>query len=212
MKVSIIDYGMGNIFSVSRALEYNGAEVRLTSDPHEIQNSDRLVLPGVGAFKDGMQELKHRGLVDSIREFALKERPFLGICLGMQMMFDYSEEFGCNDGLGIIAGNVKLIPNINETGQKIKIPHIGWNELMLPVGRHSWDNTILENTLQRSFVYFVHSYTAQPVDNSHRLADCYYHGQLISAAVQQNYAFGCQFHPEKSGEIGLNIIKNFFSL
>ncbi len=208
-KITLVDYGIGNILSVQRAFEYCGAQVILSDNPQDIINSDYLVLPGVGAFADGMKGLAERGLIEAILDFASKERPFLGICLGMQMMLGRSEEFGIHEGLGLIPGSVVRIPDQDVHGVRHKIPHIGWNSLELPDKKENWGGTILEGIEAGEAVYFVHSFTAVPVNLCNRLADTYYNGQIISAAVQSGYLYGCQFHPEKSGVTGLKIINNF---
>lgn len=209
--VTIIDYGIGNLLSVARAFEHCGASVMLTDDPMKITNADYLVLPGVGAFADGMVGLNERSLVEPIKAFASKERPFLGICLGMQLMLDESEEFGANVGLGLIPGKVVAIPAVGNDGAPHKIPHIGWNEICAPASI-SWDESILSNTLEKSSFYFVHSYTVVPDQYEHRLADCYYNGQLIAATIKFRNMYGCQFHPEKSGKAGLSILNDFLML
>lgn len=211
VKITLVDYGIGNILSVQRAFEYCGAQVMTTDDPQTIKNADFLVLPGVGAFADGMRGLSERGLTEAILEFVSKERPFLGICLGMQMMLGESEEFGLHEGLGLIPGRVVRIPAQDVHGIRQKIPHIGWNSLVLPGEKENWDGTILEGIEMGETVYFVHSFTAVPVNPTNRLADAYYNGQLISAAIQSGYLYGCQFHPEKSGVTGLKIINNFLN-
>lgn len=212
MKLVIIDYGMGNVLSVSRAFESFGTIPELTADPTKISEADCVVLPGVGGFPHGMDELRSRSLIKPIQDFASSGRPFLGICLGMQMMLDASEEFEATKGLGLIPGTVKAIPKINSEGAAHKIPHIGWNKLQNPVARETWKNTVLEGVSQESYTYFVHSYTAQPDMAEHRLADTYYNGELISAAIQKGNLYGCQFHPEKSGKVGLKIISNFLNI
>ncbi|MBI3554725.1 MAG: imidazole glycerol phosphate synthase subunit HisH [Deltaproteobacteria bacterium] len=211
-KVTVIDYGIGNVFSVRGALEHCGAEVSISSDPAEVARADRLVLPGVGAFENGMVALRERGLVDAILRHTATDRPFLGICLGMQMLLDASEEFGKHAGLGLIPGAVAGIPNTTAEGLPHKIPHIGWNKLEYPVGRSGWDHTILAGIEPGATVYFVHSFTPVPAEDRLRLADCRYNGRLISAAVQRGSVFGCQFHPEKSGSVGLRIILNFLRI
>ena len=211
-RVTVIDYGIGNLLSVSRALERCGAEVLLTSDPLLITRADRLVLPGVGAFADGMAGLRERGLIDPIREYARSGRPLLGICLGMQMMLDTSEEFGSHEGLGLIPGKVSAIPVTGVDGRPHKIPHIGWNELMPPSPATNWKGTILEDIPTNAAAYFVHSYAAVPAHPEHRLADCHYDGQVISAVIRSGSTYGCQFHPEKSGETGLRILRRFISI
>jgi len=206
--VTVIDYGMCNLYSVMQALEACGARVKLSSSPHEISTAERLVLPGVGAFQDGMNGLKAQGLVEAIHEFAEKERPLMGICLGMQMLMDRSSEFGNYEGLGLIKGNVIEIPNTARNGDPHKIPYIGWNELFRPDGQ-TWEGTILNGIEEESAVYFVHSFTCVPKDGNHRLADSYYNGRKISAVIRSGNIYGCQFHPEKSGLVGLDIIRNF---
>jgi glutamine amidotransferase len=206
--VTIIDYGIGNLLSVARAFEQCSANVLITDDAIKISSADFLVLPGVGAFADGMSGLKERGLIDPIKEFVAKERPFLGICLGMQLMLDESEEFGSNEGLGLIPGKVVAIPKSGLDGTPHKIPHIGWNEIYAPESIN-WEETILESTFQGDSFYFVHSYTALPANHKNRLADCLYNGQLIAASIKNNNMYGCQFHPEKSGVAGLKIVARF---
>jgi glutamine amidotransferase len=211
-QVVVIDYGVGNILSVTRALEAAGASVITTCDPHLLLNADKLILPGVGAFADGMSELNKRGLIEPIRDFALTGKPLLGICLGMQLLFSESDEFGLHKGLNLLAGRVTAIPNEISDGGWRKTPHIGWNELKVSYGRDGWDNTLLNGLVDSAAVYFVHSFAVSPEDSNIRLADCNYEGFIISAAIQKNRIFGCQFHPEKSGEIGLSIIKNFLAI
>jgi len=205
--VTIIDYGVGNIFSVCRAFEHCGAEVRLCDSEREILQAERLVLPGVGAFADGMAGLRSRNLIEPINQFAGTGRPFLGICLGMQMLMESSEEFGLQQGLGLIPGKVVAIPSTGDNGVPHKIPHIGWNELL--ISETNRVGTIFDNTSSGSAVYFVHSFHVVPKFSQSRLADCDYNGRMICAAVRSDSIYGCQFHPEKSGEIGLTIIKSF---
>src|SRR5208283_5616772 len=161
-RVTVIDYGMGNLLSVSRAMEHCGAEVLTTCDPERVAQAERLILPGVGAFADGMAGLRERRLIEPIREFARAGRPFLGICLGMQMMLDSSEEFGNHEGLGLVPGRVAAIPSTGVDGRPHKIPHIGWNKLLMPTPETSWENTILAGLSPGSSGYFVHSYAAVP--------------------------------------------------
>ncbi len=211
--VTVADYGMGNLLSVTRAFEYCGAAVKVSALAEDIASAESLVLPGVGAFPDGMRELRQRGLKDAIKEFCRSGRPFLGICLGMQLMLDSSEEFGETQGLGLIPGKVSLIPSITSDGIPQKIPHIGWNLLRFPTGRRSWAGTILESAHpDRDTAYFVHSYTAVPANDANRLADTFYGGHRVSAAIHSGNCYGTQFHPEKSGPVGLEIIKRFLAL
>lgn len=210
--VTVVNYEAGNLMSVSRAIEHCGARAILTSDPEEIKSATRLVLPGVGAFEAGMAGLAKRGLIEPIRHFARSGRPTLGICLGMQMLLDYSEEFGRHEGLGLIPGHVSMIPCVDSTGHLRKIPHIGWNRLLKPHASTPWSGTILNSFSGGEAVYFVHSFTAVPNSDRHRLADAVYQGTSISAVIRDGNLYGCQFHPEKSGNAGLQIIANFLSL
>lgn len=207
--VTVIDYGMGNLLSVTRAFEHCGADVKMTADLDVIRTSPRVVLPGVGAFGDGMAELRRQGLDEVVREVAALGTPMLGICLGMQMLLDDSEEFDLTSGLGLIPGRVVAIPAKNADGRSQKIPHIGWNALILPPGRKSWEGTITQETKPGDAVYFVHSYMAVPLNLEHRIADCLYGGMQVAAAIGRDNISGCQFHPEKSGEVGLKILRRF---
>ncbi|QDW39797.1 imidazole glycerol phosphate synthase subunit HisH [Bradyrhizobium sp. KBS0727] len=204
--IAIIDYGAGNVHSVQRAFEHCGAEPVLTADSAVVVNADRLVLPGVGAFADGMRSLRERGLIEPIRRFVQSGRPFLGICLGMQMLATSSEEFGVNEGLNLMPGRVVPIPSHDVDGVPHKIPHIGWAELVPAADRAG---TIFEDTPEGTSVYLVHSFKFEPDAAGHRLADCFYGGHRIAAAVRLNNMTACQFHPEKSGEAGLRMIAAF---
>ena len=209
-KVTLVDYGLGNVYSVQRALEACGAEVLLSASPGEIEASDRLVLPGVGAFADGMAGLRERGLIGSILQYAATGRPLLGICLGMQMLATLSQEFGEHCGLDLIPGSVLPLPTTDVDGLTVKVPHTGWTALLRPAGM-SWSDTPLEDTAEGESVYVVHSFAVNPRSGNHRLADCLYGGHRICAAIRRNRIFGCQFHPEKSGPSGLRIISRFLA-
>ena len=209
--VTVVDYGVGNLLSVTRALELFGAEVKVTDRPIEVAEAERLVLPGVGAFSDGMTGLAKRKLIEPIKEFSNNGRPFLGICLGMQMMLDSSEEFGEHEGLGLIHGRVRAIPNTALNGESHKIPHIGWNQLTA-TGDDVWEGSILERTEVGESVYFVHSFHAEPLNKADVLALCDYNGRQVCAAIRAGNLFGAQFHPEKSGPVGLAIIETFLNL
>jgi len=202
--VIVIDYGIGNLHSVVKGLKHQGAEVTVTSDPSEVSSAERLVLPGVGAFGDGMRELQRRNLIDPIHQFVATGRPFLGICLGMQLLLSESEEFGRHTGLGIIPGKVVAIPH----SPGIKVPHIGWRSIQPPAGT-TWTQSLMQDVEENTMMYFVHSYTAVPSDESRRLADAQYGTVRISAAIRHQNVTGCQFHPEKSGVHGLKIIHRF---
>lgn len=213
-KITIIDYGIGNILSVKRAFEYCCAEVEIASSSRDILNSGHLVLPGVGAFAHAMRELTKLNLVDSIQKYCEKGNPFLGICLGMQMMMDVSEEFGITKGLELIHGKVVQIPSTSIDDVSHKVPQVGWNKISIPDGKDAtwWEYSILNKVHESAEMYFVHSFTAKPDDDSYRLADSYYGGRRISAVIRKDNMYGCQFHPEKSGKVGLNIIKNFVEI
>lgn len=208
-RVTIVDYGLGNIFSVARAVEHFGAEVELTDEPARLLEAERLILPGVGAFANGMQGLRDRGLVEPLRAYAAGGRPLLGICLGMQMLVSQSEEFGTHEGLGIIPGKVVAISGKDGGGGAMKVPHIGWSELARPPSRPGWGDTVFSGVDEKSSAYFVHSFTVVPEREADRLADTWYGDCRISAAVQHGNVAGCQFHPEKSGPNGLKIVRNF---
>ena len=211
-EVAVVDYGVGNLFSVRRALETCGATVEVTSDPNIILSSSRVILPGVGAFADGMAELRSQGLDEVVREVVKQGNFLLGICLGMQMLLDESEEFGTNEGLGLISGSVVPIPVTTLDGRPQKIPHIGWSSLVLSSDLKIFRSGLLQNIKSGEAVYFAHSFMANPTNPSHRLAECAYGGKTISAVIQNDNLFGCQFHPEKSGEVGLQVLQNFLSL
>lgn len=208
-EVAVIDYGMGNLLSVRRGLEHCGAIVTVTADPDVILSARRVVLPGVGAFADGMAGLRGQGLDAVVREVAARGVPLLGICLGMQMLLDESEEFGTNAGLGLIPGKVVPVPSSTTDGHPQKIPHIGWNALVLSKGCENWEGTLLQQVKPGQAVYFVHSFMANPTDPGHRIADCLYGGMPVSAVIGRGSVFGCQFHPEKSGDVGLEVLKSF---
>ncbi len=210
--VSVVDYGVGNLLSVSRALEQCGADVRFATTADDIRAAERVVLPGVGAFGDAMDELRNRGLIEAIRDHANTGKPFLGICLGMQMMLDSSEEFGLSEGLGLVPGTVVPVPAQGTDGQPHKIPHIGWNEIRPTGTGGAWQETMLTLTEPEAPVYFVHSYMAVPQDSDFRLADCEYDGVAVPAVIRRGNLYGCQFHPEKSGAAGLGILRGFLSL
>lgn len=210
--VTVVDYGVGNLFSVQRAFEVQGATVEFASDPRTIETAERLVLPGVGAFADGMRGLSERSLIPALRGYGTSGRPMLGICLGMQMLADFSEEFGRHEGLGLVPGKVVAVPAQGLDGSLGKIPHVGWTRLHRPLNRVDWSQGILDGVPVESAVYLTHSYMLVPDDPQHRLADCFYNGQRIAAAVQAGRIFGCQFHPEKSGPVGLSIIERFMRI
>lgn len=211
-RLVVIDYGVGNLLSVCRAFEACGAKVELTGAAERIAAADRLVVPGVGAFGDCTDELNRRRLVGPILEFIASGRPVLGICVGMQMLLSVGEEFGEHAGLGVVPGRVRAIPSTTADGCAHKIPHIGWSALVKPSADTEWAGTILAGVAPGTTCYFVHSFTAEPQDARYRLADCGYNGRQISAAIRAGNVYGTQFHPEKSGEVGLRILRNFLAL
>jgi glutamine amidotransferase len=206
----IVDYGSGNVLSVQRALEHCGGEVARAETPEQVRRAERLVLPGVGAFAACMGALEVRGLVPAIREFAASGRPFLGICVGMQILLEESEEFGRHAGIGLVPGRVARIAADGADGKPHRVPHIGWAPLQPPDGR-GWAGTLLADLAPGDAAYFVHSYAAVPADPDHRLADVDYDGRTISAAIARDNVSGTQFHPEKSGPVGLKVIARFLA-
>lgn len=206
--VVIVDYGLGNLKSIHRGLDKVGAKVTLSSDLEVIAKADRLVLPGVGAFEAGMAGLQKSDLVDVIQSFVKTGNTLLGICLGMQMLLEQSEEHGKHEGLGLIPGVVKKIPESTEGKFARKIPHIGWTKLH-PSENKDWRGSCLEDVEVGEYFYFVHSFMAVPAIKEHILAQCEDEGLLVTAAVKKDNVIGLQFHPEKSGEAGLKILKSF---
>ena len=208
-EVTVIDYGVGNLLSVQRGFEHCGAKVTVTEDPKVILASSKLVLPGVGAFGNAMQALAALGLIEVIREVAQRGTPLLGICLGMQLLLEESEEFGITAGLGLILGRVIPVPTTALSGNVQKIPHIGWSALQPSDLSEGWSGTLLHDNKVGDSAYFVHSFMAVSTDPMHRIADCLYGDHKVPAVIGRNQITGCQFHPEKSGEVGLKILRRF---
>ncbi len=201
--IRIIDYGVGNLFSLKSSLRAIGIDADYTGNPAEIRKADKLILPGVGAFRDAREALRSTGLDRVVQEEAGKGKPLLGICLGMQMLFDRSYEYGEYEGLGLIPG--EIVPMEGRIPKDLPIPHIGWNELML-----KQPSPLMKNTANGDYVYFVHSYYAEtPAEYVIATTD---YGVEMTAAVQKDNVYGCQFHPEKSSEVGLSILKAFCEL
>ena len=198
--IAIIDYGVGNLFSLRSSFDAVGAETVITSDPCVIKSSEKLLLPGVGAFEDARRRLRETGLDRVVVDEALSGKPVMGICLGMQMLFEYSYEYGTHEGLGLLRGSV--VGMDGRIPKELKIPHIGWNALKIKAS-----HPIFKYVNEGDFVYFVHSYYASGCDDS-LLATAEY-GAEITAAVAKGNVCGTQFHPEKSGEVGLNILRAF---
>lgn len=221
--ITMIDYGASNIRSAQKAFEYIGAEVELTEDPEVVRKATKLVLPGVGAFGSGMAGLRQRNLPEAIQETVATGIPFLGICVGMQLMFDESNEMGIHQGLGLMAGKVKRFPEklsmvngqlsiVNDPQtpapnlQSLKIPHMGWNQL-----EPAWESPLLAGVNKGDYTYFVHSYYCDPDDATAVLAWTDY-GFPFASVVQKDNVYGLQFHPEKSQSVGLQILKNFLEI
>ena len=201
--IAIVDYGVGNLFSLKSSLAAIGAEVAVTKDAALLRSAHKLILPGVGAFEDAARKLQECGLDTVIKEEAARGKPILGICLGMQLLFEKSYEFGEHQGLGLIPGSV--VPMAGFIPDQLKIPHIGWNAL-----RMKKSSPLFRFISEGDCVYFVHSYFAAHCDD-YVIADTEY-GQWLTAAVQNSNVFGCQFHPEKSGSVVLNILRAFAEL
>ena len=204
--VAILDYDAGNIKSVEKAFKFLGADVVTTRDEKEILRADHVVLPGVGAFGDAMGKLNEYGLVDVIKKTVASDVPFIGICLGLQLMFDSSEESEGVSGLGILRGKIVRIPNTDKEGTYYKVPHIGWNNLSFPR-----EGKLFKGLDDEAYVYFVHSYYLQAEDKDIVTATTDY-SVRIEASVEKDNVFACQFHPEKSSEVGMQILKNFLAV
>ena len=200
--IAIIDYDAGNIKSVEKAVQYLGEEAKVTRDPEEILSADGVILPGVGAFGDAMGKLRDYGLIDVIHECVRREIPFLGICLGLQLLFERSEESPGVEGLGVLEGEIVRLPA--ESG--LKIPHIGWNNLSFPRR-----GKLFEGVPENSYVYFVHSYYLKAKDPAIVTATTEY-GAVVHASVEKGNVFACQYHPEKSSGVGLKMLENFIKL
>ena len=196
--IGIIDYGVGNLFSLCSSCKAIGEEAFVSGDASQLAKADRLILPGVGAFEDAARKLNDSGMAEFVRQQAAAGKPLLGICLGMQMLFEKSYEYGCHQGLGLLKGQV--VPMEGKLPANLKIPHMGWNALDVRRG------TLLEG-LSGQYVYFVHSFFAENCEDS--LSAVTEYGIPITAAVEKGNIFGCQFHPEKSGNVGLSILRKF---
>ena len=201
--VAIIDYGVGNLFSLKSSLKEIGAEAVVTSDEKVIAEADRIILPGVGAFEDAARKLRDSGMAEVVKREAAAGKPMMGICLGMQLMFDVGYEYGVHEGLGLIRGSVRAIADVIPEGYKI--PHIGWNLL-----KFKKESPLFKYIKEDDYVYFVHSYYAAECDESVIAVTEY--GAELTAAVANGNVYGCQFHPEKRGEVGRKILKAFMEL
>jgi glutamine amidotransferase len=204
-RVTVVDYGLGNLYSVARAFRAAGAEVELTADPDTVRNAERLVLPGVGAFRDGMAGLEQRALVDPIREFVVAGRPLLGICLGMQLLMSRGTEFGESAGLGLVSGSVVTF---GADGRVVtgKVPHVGWSRLETT---RPWAGSALAAVPAGSSVYFSHSFFPAPDDRGIVLATATHAGVEFCSFIRRDNIQASQFHPDMSGDVGLAIVKGF---
>ena len=213
-KISIVDYSLGNLESIRLAFAHVGVEATVTGDPAELRDAPALILPGVGAFGNAMKALEHRGLVDVLHEFAASGRPLVGICLGMQLLLDGSEEFGDHAGLGLIPGRVLRFPSPGRDSDGrlehgAKVPQVGWNRVEPPRGRPTaWKGSPLEGITPGAYLYFMHSLYAAPDSASDVLGETKYAGVRFCSALQRDNLIGFQFHPERSSEVGLAIYKN----
>ena len=197
--IAVIDYGVGNLFSLKSSFAAIGSEAVVTSDPDVIAEADRLILPGVGAFEDAARKLRDTGMADVVRREAASGKPIMGICLGMQLLLDKSYEYGEHEGLGLIHGSVRPISDVIDEG--LKIPHIGWNRLIVKK-----QSPLFKYLNDGDCVYFVHSYYAADCDDVTAVAE---YSAELTASIEKGNVFGCQFHPEKSGDVGLNILRAF---
>ena len=204
--IAIIDYGVGNLFSLQSSLKFIGAEAKVTNNIEEIKAADRIILPGVGAFEDAVRKLRESGMEKVVLEEAASGKPLLGICLGMQMLLEKNYEYGEHKGLGLIKGSVKPIAPM--IGEGLKVPHIGWNALIFPEGREK--SKLFKYINEGDCVYFVHSYAG--VDCDDFVSSRAEYGAELTASVECGNVYGTQFHPEKSGEVGLKILKAFCEL
>jgi glutamine amidotransferase len=210
-KVIIVDYQLGNLFSVNQALINIGLDAKISLDPVDIEQADALVLPGVGAFKDAMQNLASLGLKEPIKQFIKSRKPFLGICLGLQLLFTESEEFGSTKGLDVISGKVKRFSNRTDSDELQKVPQISWNTIN-KVSPDGWQNTPLMHLEDKEDMYFVHSFYVEPADEQIILTKTTYGDLTYVSSILQDNIFACQFHPEKSAEEGLKIYRTWAEL
>lgn len=212
-KIVVVDYGLGNLYSVQRALEHCGAtDVCISSAIDDVINADKLILPGVGAFEDGVRGLNKHGLIEPIKSHALNNKPMLGICLGMQLLATSSEEFGTHFGLDLIPGKVVPIPTECADGNRRKVPFIGWANIPVSGSYGDDDNIILNELSKKQSVYLVHSYYFRPDNDNNIVATYDYQGAIITSVIRSNNIYGFQFHPEKSGEVGLGLLRAFLAL
>jgi len=208
---AIVDYGLGNLFSVKRACEYVGLRAEITSDPALVGRANAVILPGVGAFGDAMRTLRHLGLSDALREVAASGRPLLGVCLGLQLLMERSCEFGEHEGLGIIPGDVVRFQEPRCGDRALKVPQVGWNRVWRPT-EDAWDDTVLADTPDGAHQYFVHSYYARPIEERFVVARSRYGSTEFCSAARVGNVLACQFHPERSGREGIRIYRRFAAM
>jgi imidazole glycerol-phosphate synthase subunit HisH len=211
-KIVIIDYGLGNLFSVQHVCKHLGFETIVSQDQKDISNADALILPGVGAFGDAITQIRTLDLEMPIKDFVDSGKPFMGVCLGMQLLFSESDEFGSHKGLDIIKGSIKKIPGITSSGNKVRVPQIAWNRIWESKNGIPWKQSPLSTIKNGSYMYFVHSYYAAPAKTSVILTETEYEGLTYCSSVIQNNVFATQFHPEKSAEEGIEIYRNWLTL
>ena len=205
-KILIVDYGSGNLYSITQACKHFGFEPILSSNADEILAAQKIILPGVGAFEGAMRQLHEMNLVDVLKKYVESGKPLMGVCLGMQLLFEKSYEFGEHEGLGFIKGEIKRFPN-TYNGHKLRIPHIGWNKVFakdIP-----WIDSPLKEFENGGMMYFVHSYYADPINKTEILSSSIYNDFEFCSSVKKGNIFGFQYHPEKSGDDGLKVYKNF---
>jgi glutamine amidotransferase len=208
-KIIVIDYNLGNLFSVNQALKNIGLQPKISSNPNDIADADAILLPGVGAFNEAMINLEKMQLIKPIQEFVRKGKPFMGICLGLQLLLSESEEFGSAKGLNLIKGTVKRFTNTNHSGlNRLKVPQIAWNSIHQP-NPEAWINTPLQDVKEGENMYFVHSYYIKPDDESIVLSHTTYGSSKYVSSILKDNIFACQFHPEKSAEMGISIYKQW---
>ena len=218
-KISIIDYGMGNLHSVIKAFEVQGIETELVSTGSGIDNATKLVLPGVGAFRDAIETLKQKELVSAIHNYVATGKPLLGVCLGMQLLMSESQEFGHHRGLGLLDGEVVRLSEGSDSGQHLKVPHIGWSPINYPphatdgsLQDRSWKGSFLEDLADGTPMYFVHSYYVRPASTDVVLSTTRYASVEFCSSLSKGSIFGCQFHPERSGPMGLAVYRRLATI
>jgi glutamine amidotransferase len=208
-KIVIVDYGSGNLYSITQACKHFGFDPKLSFNADEILNADKVLLPGVGAFEGAMRQLQNMNLVSVLKDYVSKGKPLMGVCLGMQLLFEKSYEFGEHEGLGLVEGEIKRFPS-SYMNTKMRIPHIGWNKVFNK--NSQWFDTPFKEFPDGGMMYFVHSYYAQPSNSNDILSTTLYNDFEFCSSVRKENVYGFQFHPEKSGEEGLTVYKNFLSI